>query len=143
MVKRKATAVWEGTLKKGKGSMSFGSGAFDGAYTAASRFESGEGTNPEELIGAAYAGCFSQAFSLDLEKAGYPPERISTDATVTLEQKGDGFAITEITLETACVVPGIDAETFQKLAEGAKEGCPVSKALQGVAKRVEAKLENS
>jgi lipoyl-dependent peroxiredoxin len=143
MVRRKATAVWEGTLKRGKGTMSFGSGAFDGAYTFASRFESGEGTNPEELIGAAYAGCFSQAFSLELEEAGYPPERISTEATVQLEQKEGGHAITEIALKTTAVVPGIDNETFQKLAEGAKDGCPVSRALQGVEKRVEAELKSS
>jgi lipoyl-dependent peroxiredoxin len=143
MVVRKASAVWEGTFKDGKGTMSFGSGAYKGAYTAASRFESGTGTNPEELIGAAYAGCFSQALSLDLTKAGYPPDRISTEADVKLEPVDEGFAITEITIRTKGVVPGIDADTFQEYAEAAKEGCPVSKALKGVKKSLEAELNNA
>jgi lipoyl-dependent peroxiredoxin len=143
MVTRRASAVWEGTLKDGNGTMSLGSGAYEGAYTFASRFESGQGTNPEELIGAAYAGCFSQALSLELTEAGYPPQRISTEAIVELEKMEEGFAITEITIQTTGLVPGIDPETFQKLAEGAKDGCPVSQALQGVEKRLEATLKNA
>jgi lipoyl-dependent peroxiredoxin len=143
MVTRRASAVWEGTLKDGKGTVSLGSGAFEGAYSFASRFESGHGTNPEELLGAAYAGCFSQAFSLELTEAGYPPDSISTEALVRLEKVEAGHAITEITLKTTGVVPGIDTETFQQLAESAKDGCPVSRALQGVEKQVEAKLKNA
>ncbi len=143
MVARRASAVWEGTLKDGKGTVSLGSGAFEGAYSFASRFERGTGTNPEELIGAAYAGCFSQALSDDLTEAGFPPERIDTEAVVRLEQVEGGFAITEITIKTTGVVADIDAETFQKLAEGAKDGCPVSKALQGVEKHLEAELKNA
>ena len=143
MVTRSASAVWEGTLKDGKGQMSLGSGAFQGAYTFASRFENGPGTNPDELLGAAYAGCFSQALSLGLTEAGHPPKRITTEAAVRLEKGDDGFSITQITLKTTGVVPGIDDDTFRKHAEKAKDGCPVGKALQGIEKKLEAELQNT
>ncbi len=137
---RKAEAVWEGNLMKGKGTVKLGSGAFQGAYSFASRFESGAGTNPEELIGAAHAGCFSMAFSLFLEKAGFAPERIHTDATVHIEKVGEGFRITVIELETEAKVQGIDEKKFQELAEATKNGCPVSAALGGTEIRLKAKL---
>jgi osmotically inducible protein OsmC len=137
---RKAEAVWEGNLMKGKGTMKFGGGAFEGPYSFASRFESGAGTNPEELIGAAHAGCFSMAFSLFLEKAGFNPERIHTDAKVHIDKVGEGFKITTIELETEAKVPGIDDKKFQELAEATKKGCPVSVALAGTEIRLKAKL---
>ena len=137
---RKAEAVWEGNLMKGKGSMKFGGGAFEGPYSFASRFESGAGTNPEELIGAAHAGCFSMAFSLFLEKAGFSPERIHTDAKVHIDKVGDGFKITVIELDTQAKVPGVDEKKFQELAEAAKKGCPVSVALAGTEIRLKAAL---
>ena len=140
MAIRKASAEWEGNLKSGKGTMSLGSGFFEGSYSFGSRFAEQRGTNPEELIGAALAGCFSMAFSSVLEEAGYKPERISTDAKVTLSKTDDGFKIASIDLETRGQVPGIDEEEFRRLAENAKNGCPVSKALTGVEKRVEARL---
>ena len=139
-MKRKASAVWRGSLKEGKGSMKFESGAFEGAYSFSSRFESGTGTNPEELIGAAHAGCFSMAFSATLGEAGYPPEEIATSAEVTLEAQEGGFAITGIALSTEASVPGIDEATFLKLAEEAKTGCPVSKALAAIDITLNAKL---
>lgn len=126
-----AHAVWEGTLKKGKGTMAVGSGAFESAYSFATRFENGAGTNPEELIGAAHAGCFSMALSMLLEKAGHPPRKIRTKADVELEKVDDGFAITRIRLQTEADVPGMNADDFQEQAEAAKNGCPVSKALAG------------
>lgn len=132
MQKRIGKAVWKGTLKNGKGNLELGSGAFDGAYSFSSRFENGKGTNPEELIGAAHAGCFSQALALGLENAGYPPDEISTIAEVSLEKSNGGFAITTIELSVEAVIEGIDQEEFQKQADAAKSDCPVSKALQGV-----------
>jgi lipoyl-dependent peroxiredoxin len=140
MPTRNAHAVWEGDLKSGNGSMKFGSGAFDGAYSFASRFEEGTGTNPEELIGAAHAGCFSMAFSGDLGKAGFSPKRISTQANVHLEKVGERFSITKIVLNTDAEVPDIDNEKFDELAEGAKKNCPVSRALTGVDIVLNAKL---
>jgi len=137
---RKAEAVWEGTLMKGKGTMKFGSGAFEGAYTFKSRFADGTGTNPEELIGAAHAGCFSMALSMLLEQAGFPPERIETSAKVHIDKVGEGFKITEIDLETAGKVPGMDESAFIKQAEEAKKGCPVSQALAGVKINLKAAL---
>ncbi|MCZ6603436.1 MAG: OsmC family peroxiredoxin, partial [Planctomycetota bacterium] len=107
MATRNAEAIWEGNLKSGKGTMKLGSGAFDGPYSFRSRFEDGEGTNPEELIGAAHAGCFSMAFSAGLEKAGHSPERVHTRATVSLEKVGDNFRITKIHLVKEGKVPGI------------------------------------
>ncbi len=140
MITRRASAVWEGNLKDGKGTMSLGSGAFEGAYSFASRFESGPGTNPDELIGAAHAGCFSMALSARLTQAGYAPQSISTDAAVYLESSGGGFEITRIDLKTVAMVPDIDEATFLEHANIAKEGCPVSKALQGVEISLEAEL---
>lgn len=137
---RKAEAVWEGNLKKGKGIMKFGSGAFEGSYSFASRFEQGPGTNPEELIGAAHAGCFSMALSMILDMAGYAPERIHTVARVHIDKVGEGFKITTIELETEGRVPGIDEKTFREKAEAAKKGCPVSMALTGAEIRLKASL---
>ena len=140
MATRTGTAVWEGTLKGGKGTMKLGSGAFEGQYSFSSRFESGAGTNPEELIGAAEAGCFSMALSVGLEKAGFPPKHISTTANVKLEKVGDAFRITAIDLETDADVPGIDDATFQEQAEQTKKNCPVSVALSGTQINLRARL---
>jgi osmotically inducible protein OsmC len=131
MATRTASAVWDGTLKQGKGLMRLGSGAFEGAYSFSSRFEEGTGTNPEELIGAAEAGCYSMALSANLEKAGHPVKRISTVATVKLEMVGGGPKITSIDLKTDAEVPGIDQAKFQEIAEQTKKTCPVSVALSG------------
>ncbi len=129
---RKGKAIWEGTIKDGKGTMELGEGKIKGSYSFASRFENGSGTNPEELIGAAHAGCFSMAFSLMLGNAGFPPKKITTEAAVTIEQSGQGFAITKIKLFTEASVPRISEAEFKKIAEQAKKDCPVSKALTGV-----------
>lgn len=131
MATRTASAVWDGTLKQGKGSMKLGSSAFEGAYSFSSRFEEGKGSNPEELIGAAEAGCYSMALSANLEKAGHPAKRISTVATVKLEMVGGGPKITSIDLNTDAEVPGIDKAKFQEIAEQTKKTCPVSVALSG------------
>src|SRR5262245_17671859 len=112
MATRTASAVWEGDLKSGKGKMKLGSGAFEGSYSFLSRFESGTGTNPEELIGAAHAGCFSMALSHMLASKGFPPKRVSTQAKVNLEKVGDGFKITSIELQTEADVPKIDQKAF-------------------------------
>ncbi len=139
---RNAVAIWEGDLKNGKGSMSLGSGFFKGSYSFASRFEHGAGTNPEELIAAAHAGCFSMALSAQLGEAGLRPERIATEAAVTLEKGASGFAITAVHLQTTAVVPGATPEAFRKAAENAKAGCPVSK-LFNARITMDAKLEES
>lgn len=141
MLIRSAEALWEGNLKQGKGKMKLGSGAFEGKYSFGSRFESAPGTNPEELIGAAHAGCFSMALSMILEQAGYKVDRIRTKARVAIDKAGEGYKITTIDLETAGTVPGIDEKTFQEKAEAAKKGCPVSMALAGVEIRLAARLE--
>jgi osmotically inducible protein OsmC len=143
MATRTGNAIWEGTLKDGKGKMKLGSGAFEGAYSFASRFEDGKGTNPEELIGAAEAGCFSMALSLGLSKAGYSPKRINTTASVHIEKVGDGFKITSIDLTTEAEVPGIDEKTFSEQAEATKKDCPVSQALAGTKINLQAKLVQS
>jgi osmotically inducible protein OsmC len=140
MPTRNADARWQGDLKSGKGTMKLGSGAWEGPYSFASRFESGSGTNPEELIGAAHAGCFSMALSGALGKAGFQPRAVHTTARVHLEKVGEGFGITAVDLDTEADVPGIDEATFQKTAEAAKAGCPVSKALGGVEIRLKARL---
>jgi len=140
MPTRNAHAVWEGELKGGKGTMKLGSGAYEGAYSFESRFEEGTGTNPEELIGAAHAGCFSMAFSGALGKAGFSPKRVSTDAKVHLEKVGEGFSITKVVLNMEAEVPDIDEGKFNELAEGAKNNCPVSRALGGVTIELKAKL---
>jgi osmotically inducible protein OsmC len=140
MPMRRSEAEWKGTLREGGGHMKLGSGAYEGAYSFPSRFESGQGTNPEELIAAAHAGCFSMALSAGLSKAGFTPERIHTTASVHLEQQGGGFAITRIELETEASIPNIDDATFQQQADGAKANCPVSKALAGTQISLKAKL---
>ena len=137
---RKAEAHWTGDLKSGGGRVKLGSGAFEGPYSFISRFESGGDTNPEELLGAAHAGCFSMALSLALSLAGHVPTSIDTTATVHLEKGATGFAITGIDLVTRGVVPGVDAETFTRLAEETKKGCIVSRALSAVPMRLEAQL---
>jgi osmotically inducible protein OsmC len=116
----------------GEGTMKFGSGAFEGKYSFESRFEDGSGTNPEELIGAAHAGCFSMAFAGDLQRAGHDPQSVETSARVHIDKDGDGFTITRIELDTTASVPGIDEDEFQRIATASKEGCPVSRALAGV-----------
>jgi lipoyl-dependent peroxiredoxin len=140
MATRTGSAVWEGTLKEGRGNMKFGSGAFDGPFSFLSRFENGKGTNPEELIGAAEAGCYSMALAFNLEKAGHPAKRISTTATVKLEPDGGGFKITSIDLKTEADVPGIDQSKFHEQAELTKKRCPVSVALAGTQINLQARL---
>lgn len=137
---RTAEARWEGTLEDGKGEMRFGGGAFEGPYSFGSRFEEGAGTNPEELIGAAHAGCFSMAFAKQLAEAGHTPTSVQTTADVHLDKSGDGFAITRVVLHTTGDVPGIEEGEFTRLAEAAKDGCPVSKLLAGAEISVEARL---
>jgi lipoyl-dependent peroxiredoxin len=139
-ITRKAQAQWNGDLKAGKGEMSLGSGAFKGAYSFGTRFEGAPGTNPEELIGAAHAGCFSMALSAALGKAGFTPKSVRTNATVTLDKVGEGFGITRIDLDTEASIPGIDDAKFQEIAKGAKENCPVSKALSATPIHLKAKL---
>ncbi len=138
MAVRKAKATWEGSLREGHGVMQFGT--FEGPFTFASRFEEGKGTNPEELVGAAHAGCFSMALSAGLGGAGFTPRSVSTSATVTLEQVSGKARITKIHLETRAEVPGIGKEAFLKIAEDTKLGCPVSAALAGVEITLDAKL---
>ena len=139
---RSSSAVWEGDLKGGKGRMKVGGGAYEGPYSFLSRFESDSGTNPEELIGAAHAGCFSMAFSNILAKASHTPKSIGTTAKVHLDKVGEGFKITTIELITEGVVPGIDPESFRQHAETAKKNCPVSQALTGVDITVSATLKS-
>ena len=129
MPTRTAHAEWNGPLDKGKGTMAFGSGAFEGPYSFNSRMEDGPGTNPEELIGAAHAGCFSMALSGVLGADGHEPESISTDAKVRFDKQGEGWAITSVELTTRARVPGIDEDGFRQAAETAKVNCPVSQAL--------------
>jgi osmotically inducible protein OsmC len=140
MATRTRSAVWDGTLKHGKGTMKLGSGAYEGAYSFSSRFEEGTGTNPEELIGAAEAGCFSMALSANLKKAGHPAKRVSTVATVKLEIVEGAPKITTIDLKTEANFPGIDAAKFHEIAEQTKKGCHVSKALTGTQINLDAKL---
>lgn len=137
MAVRRSSAEWKGTLKDGAGTMRLGSGAYEGPFTFASRFESGRGTNPEELIGAAHAGCFSMFLSALLTKAGFTPTRIATTAAVHL---GEGPTITLIELDTEAAAPGLTAADLQTHAEAAKKGCPVSKALAGPEIRLKATL---
>lgn len=129
-MKRSASALWQGGLKDGKGRISTESGALkDQPYGFNTRFEGAPGTNPEELLGAAHAGCFSMALSMMLGEAGFTAERIETQAEVSLEKLTDGFAITAVHLTLRAKVPGADAATFQSIADQAKAGCPVSKVL--------------
>ena len=132
MPKRTAEARWDGSLQEGNGTMRMVSGAYEGPYSFRSRFEEGDGTNPEELIAAAHAGCFSMALSLELGRAGYSAESVETTATVHLDKVGEGFGITRIDLDTRARVPGVPEDEFQAVAEAAKKGCPVSRALAAV-----------
>lgn len=140
MIDRKAEARWTGNLREGRGTIRLGSGAFEGPYSFGTRFEGAPGTNPEELLGAAHAGCFTMALSLMLTKAGHPPESLETTATVHLDKAGEGFAITGIDLVTRGTVPGQTPAEFQRLAEDAKTNCIISKALAGVPMRLQATL---
>src|SRR5438067_6219668 len=141
MPTQKAEAEWKGNLVQGSGRLKVGSGAFDGPYSFKSRFEEGQSaTNPEELIGAAHAGCFTMALVAQLSRAGLTPTRIHTVARVKLEKAGEAFAITKIDLETEAEIPVIDDATFQKHALDAKQNCPVSKALAGTEIHLKAEL---
>jgi lipoyl-dependent peroxiredoxin len=140
MAVRESRAQWEGDLRSGKGTMRLASGVFEGQYSFKSRFEEGTGTNPEELIGAAHAGCFSMAFSNMLSQAGHVPTRVQTKATVHLETVDGKATITRIQLDTEGKVPGIDEHKFLEIAEEAKKGCPVSRALAAVPIELKAKL---
>lgn len=140
MPARKAEAQWSGGLKDGSGTVTLGSGAFNGKYSFSTRFEEGQGTNPEELIGAAHAGCYSMALSAGLEKAGHKPNSVQTTAKVHLSMEG-GPNISKIELDTVGDVPGLDQAGFQKFAEEAKVGCPVSKALAATQITLTAKLK--
>jgi osmotically inducible protein OsmC len=141
MVTRTADAEWRGSLKDGDGSVKLGSGAFEGRYSFKSRFEEGTGTNPEELLGAAHAACFSMALSLILGEAGFAPRRVSTTAEVDIRpEAGGGFSISKIHLKTEAEAPGVDRETFAGCADKAKLGCPLSKALSAVPITLDARL---
>jgi osmotically inducible protein OsmC len=127
-MKRKASAVWQGDLKNGQGSISTESGVLkETQYSFSTRFENGIGTNPEELIAAAHAGCFSMAFSAELGRAGFTPDSIHTTATITMEKTDAGFTVTESLLKMTAKVPGIDQPQFNAIANGAKAGCPISR----------------
>jgi len=138
----RASAVWEGKLKDGKGTFKAASGAFTGPYTFATRFEGKPGTNPEELIAAAHAACFSMALSAGLEKAGKPATRVQTEAACTIDMVNGTPTITRMDLTVRGKVPGLDQAGFQKAAEEAKSGCPVSRALKGIPQiTLDAKLD--
>jgi lipoyl-dependent peroxiredoxin len=141
MPTRKAEAEWEGNLAEGRGRLNVGSGAFEGPYSFKSRFEEGEpATNPEELLGAAHAGCFTMALTAALSCEQITPRRIHTEARVKLEKIGEAFSITQIELETEAEIPDIDDAAFQQYANGAKENCPLSKALASTPISLKAKL---
>lgn len=140
MAVRKADAVWNGGLQDGSGWLKVGSGAFEGKYSFTSRFEEGAGTNPEELLGAAHAGCFSMALAAGLGKAGFSPKKVSTSAAVHLTKGESGLSISRIDLVCEAEVPGIDAATFAEHAEATKKSCIVSRALSAVEMRLEAHL---
>lgn len=131
MPTRKASAAWEGGLQGGKGTFKGESGAINGNYSFGSRFQDAAGSNPEELLAAAHAACFSMALGLQLEKNGTPAKRVETNAACTVEKVGDGFKITTMKLTTRASVANVDAAKFQELAAAAKDGCPVSQALKG------------
>ena len=138
---RKADAEWTGSLREGKGELALESGAFRGPYSFKSRFEDGRETNPEELLGAAHAGCFTMALTASLARQQLTPTRIHTTAAVHIEQAAGGFAITLVELRTRARIPGLAAEKFAALAQDAKQNCPVSKALAGVTITLDAALE--
>lgn len=140
MPTRKASAEWKGGLKEGQGTLKLGSGAYEGPYSFRSRFAEGSGTNPEELIGAAHAGCYAMALSAGLEKAGHPATRVSATARIELDTGGDAPTIRSSTLDVEADVPGIDEQSFREQAEAAKNGCAVSRALGAVEIRLNARL---
>jgi osmotically inducible protein OsmC len=140
MPERSSTAVWAGDLQSGNGTMTIGNNVWTGPFSFKSRFEADDGTNPEELIAAAHAGCFSMALSGALSKAGSPPEQIDTTAKVDLRKDDTGFRISQIHLTTTARVPGIENAKFQEIAETAKKNCPVSKVLSGAEISLDAKL---
>jgi osmotically inducible protein OsmC len=140
MPTRNASATWNGDLKGGNGLVKLGSGAYEGKYSFSSRFEEGTGTNPEELIAAAHAGCYSMALAAGLGKNGFSPQRVSTTAKVTIDKVGEGFKITKIRLESEAVVPNIDQAKFNEIANATKTGCPVSGALSAVPIELNARL---
>ena len=140
MIKRQSSAVWKGDLKDGKGTVTVGDGVYTGRYSFSSRFEEGQGTNPEELIAAAHAACFSMALSADLSKAGYEVEEVRTEAVVSLDKVDGGFKIESSKLITHARVPGISMDEFAKFASAAKQNCPVSKALGAIDLQLEAHL---
>jgi lipoyl-dependent peroxiredoxin len=140
MPTRSSEVEWKGNLARGSGTMALGSGAFEGSYSFASRFEDGEGTNPEELIAAAHAGCFSMALALLLSKEGHEPESVKTTARVTLDTSGGNAAITRSDLSTEVKVDGLDEAEFQTFADEAKSGCAVSRALGAIEIGLEAHL---
>ena len=142
MPTRTSDAEWHGTLREGHGHMRFGGGAYDGAFTWNSRFAEGGGTNPEELLAAAHAGCYSMALSGDLAKAGFKPNEIRTTAEIHIEQVDGAWTITLVELTCGADVPGIDKATFARIAEGTKAGCPVSRALTAVKITLDATLKN-
>lgn len=135
---RSARAKWNGNLFDGNGRMHMASGAWEGPYSFGSRFQEEQGTNPEELIAAAHAGCFSMALSADLAGAGFEPTSVETTANVHLDKDGDGFSVKKIVLDTQAVVPGIDESRFHEIVEGAKNGCPISRLLTGGSATIEA-----
>jgi lipoyl-dependent peroxiredoxin len=140
MAERKAQAEWRDGLQEGEGVMRTESGALEASFTFPTRFEDGQGSNPEELIGAAHAGCYSMALSAGLGDAGYTPRKIVTDAAVSIEKGGGGFNITYSALKVKATVPGISEDEFMKIAQDTKKNCPVSKALGGLDIRLEAEL---
>jgi osmotically inducible protein OsmC len=141
MAVRTASAVWNGTLREGNGTMKLGTGAYEGKYSFGTRFEETPGTNPEELIGAAHAGCFSMALSADLGRAGFTPVSVQTTAKVHLDRGDSGFSITRIELHSEAEVPNIDEAKFQEIAAGTKTNCPVSRALAAVEIELHATLK--
>ena len=141
MPTRNAEATWEGGLQGGKGSYKAESGSVGGSYSFGTRFGDSSGSNPEELLAAAHAACFSMALSGQIEKAGGTPQRVNTQAACTVEKVGPGFKITSMELRTRAKVSGIDAARFQEAAQAAKTGCPVSQALAGVDIKLDAALE--
>jgi osmotically inducible protein OsmC len=137
---RTADATWQGSVEKGSGTVRLGSGAFEGQYSFNSRFQDGTGTNPEELIGAAHAGCYSMALSAGLGQAGYEPQSITTTADVHITKTDSGWGIPQIDLRTQASVPGISESDFQRIAEQTKRMCPVSQLLQAAEITLDAKL---
>lgn len=140
-IARAATVHWEGDIARGKGTIAAESGLVNAGYSFGTRFSNEPGTNPEELLAASHAACFTMALSLALTRAGHPPKAIDTKATAHLQKVPDGFEISRIELTTTAQVDGVDAATFAQLADGAKQGCPISKALRAVPITLDAKLK--